>query len=175
MGLIARIISSFSFAHERGLPIGSLTSQHFANFYLNPFDRFITEELKSGCHARYMDDVVWWCRSKREARRSLQLARDFLRINLGLLCNERMVQVGRSCRGITFCGFRVFPGSVRLTRRKMRRYGQLRRANEASYKRGEIGSLELQFAYEPLSATVRQADSLGWRQQEHIRHGVTEA
>ena len=43
-----------------GVPIGSLTSQHFANFYLGWFDRFVKEQLRLQGYVRYMDDMLFW-------------------------------------------------------------------------------------------------------------------
>jgi len=56
--LVDRILASYQTAPGRGLPIGNLTSQHFANFYLAPLDRFLKEELRRGAYVRYMDDFV---------------------------------------------------------------------------------------------------------------------
>ena len=58
--LLHRIIGSFSTTPGRGLPIGSLTSQHFANAYLGALDRFVKERLRVTGYVRYMDDFVLW-------------------------------------------------------------------------------------------------------------------
>lgn len=57
--------------HERrhGIPIGNLTSQFFANVYLNPFDHFVKEELGCGCYIRYCDDCVIFGDDKRRLGR----------------------------------------------------------------------------------------------------------
>ena len=56
----------FSINRPRGLPIGNLTSQWWANCYLNPFDQFVKREL--GCHGylRYVDDFLLFSNNKRE-------------------------------------------------------------------------------------------------------------
>ena len=43
---------------KTGLPIGFYTSQWFANWFLQPFDHYVKEELKAKCYVRYMDDIV---------------------------------------------------------------------------------------------------------------------
>jgi len=53
-----QIIEAYATAPERGLPIGALTSQHLANFYLAPLDRFVKETLRVPGYVRYMDDMV---------------------------------------------------------------------------------------------------------------------
>ncbi len=45
-------------SRRRGLPIGNLTSQFFANIYLNPFDHFVKEHLKAKKYLRYVDDIA---------------------------------------------------------------------------------------------------------------------
>ena len=52
--LLSSIIDSF----ETGLPIGNLTSQFFANFYLSPLDHFVLEQARVNGYVRYMDDIV---------------------------------------------------------------------------------------------------------------------
>ncbi|WP_051676878.1 RNA-directed DNA polymerase [Maridesulfovibrio frigidus] len=173
--LVGLIIDSFSEHPGKGLPIGSLTSQHFANFYMSSFDRFLMEKLRVKCHVRYMDDVIWWCRSREEAKLTLLAAREFLQDFLVLQCNEKAVQINRSSHGVTYCGYRVLPGSVRLTPRKRCRYSQLRRINEIAFQRGEISGIELQQLYASLSAVMNQAASLGWRSKEHLCNGVVDA
>lgn len=56
--LLFRIIDSFEVAPDRGLPLGNQTSQWFAIFYLDSFDRLIKEKLKIKYYSRYMDDCV---------------------------------------------------------------------------------------------------------------------
>ena len=60
LALLGRIIDTGG-AAGRGLPIGSLTSQHFANAYLDAADRWLLEDHRVRAHVRYMDDTLWWC------------------------------------------------------------------------------------------------------------------
>jgi retron-type reverse transcriptase len=69
--VLQRILNSFHVTSGKGLPIGALTSQHFANYYLNGLDRYILEHLPSCAHVRYMDDILWWCDSRASARATL--------------------------------------------------------------------------------------------------------
>jgi retron-type reverse transcriptase len=61
-----KIVTSYSSAPDTslGIPIGSLTSQHLANSYLAPLDRFIKETLKIPGYVRYMDDMLLWADDK---------------------------------------------------------------------------------------------------------------
>ena len=60
LALFERILRSYAKTPGCGLPIGSLTSQHFANFYLGWFDRFVKESLRIRGYVRYMDDCILW-------------------------------------------------------------------------------------------------------------------
>ena len=58
--LLTRIITAYRGELGIGLPIGSLTSQHFANFYLGWLDRFVKESLGVREYVRYMDNMILW-------------------------------------------------------------------------------------------------------------------
>jgi RNA-directed DNA polymerase len=70
----------------RGLPIGALTSQHFANAFLDRADRFLLETCRTQvrAHVRYMDDIVWWCDTPEDAQQTLAALRVFMANELGL-------------------------------------------------------------------------------------------
>ena len=75
-----------AYRHEIGvgLPIGSLTSQHFANFYLGWLDRFVKETLQVRGYVRYMDDMVLW-HSCRDALIEMHVqCTEFASLHLGL-------------------------------------------------------------------------------------------
>lgn len=100
----------------RGLPIGNLTSQFWANCYLNPFDHFIKQELRCPAYLRFVDDFLLFSDSKRQlwtwlAAIQARLAQFRLTIHPG--AHPRPVS-----EGIPFLGFVVFPQQRRLKRRK---------------------------------------------------------
>ena len=78
LDLLRRIIASFESAPGRGLPIGSLTSQHFANFYLGWFDRFVKEGLLVEGYVRYMDDCALWANTSDQLADHLAASAAFL-------------------------------------------------------------------------------------------------
>ncbi|MFP4066212.1 MAG: reverse transcriptase domain-containing protein [Spirochaetaceae bacterium] len=95
-------------AHGPGVPIGSLTSQLFANIYLDPLDHFVTDELGHGAYVRYMDDFVLVGPGRRELRMAEQDIRAHLRHELALDLNPESRSAPIS-RGIDFCGYRIWP------------------------------------------------------------------
>jgi len=107
----------FAMQRPRGLPIGNLTSQWWANCYLNPFDQFVKRELGCRGYLRYVDDFLLFGDSKRELmvwreRSSKRLER--LRITL----HEGSAYPKPVEEGIPFLGFQIFPEYRRLKPRK---------------------------------------------------------
>ena len=166
--LLWRIIGGFHSTPGKGLPIGSLTSQHFANYYLDSLDRLILERLPARAQVRYMDDIIWWCDSREVARDTLEWVRDHVR-GLDLMVKDDAL-INRSSHGVSFCGYRITPGQLRLSRRRRQRYQRLRLERERDYRQGLIDALELQRAYAAIHAITLPADALGWRRGNLLRH-----
>jgi hypothetical protein len=80
-----------------------------------------------------------------------------------LLTAKEPVAMNRSDRGVTVCGFRVRPGTIRLSQCRRRRYLDARRRCEADYRAGRIDAGELQRAYDAAHAITAHADARAWR------------
>jgi len=125
-------------ARPRGLPIGALTSQLFANLYLSRIDHLIEEELRPGGYARYTDDLVLFADSKCFLWNALDRLREEM-------AAERLQAHPVKCRvlacrdGVPFLGFRFGPDWTRVlpdnVRRFHRRLAALRRAVQAERSR----------------------------------------
>jgi RNA-directed DNA polymerase len=164
---VEKIIHSYHTASGKGLPIGSLTSQHFANYYLDGFDRYLLEHLRVNGHVRYMDDIIWWCTCRHEAKETLSRALRYLEEDR-LLSLSKPPQINRSDRGVSFCGFRILPGALKLGRRRCLRYTLRRIDWENEYTAGRINERKLQAAYASVRAITANADSREWR-RENLR------
>jgi RNA-directed DNA polymerase len=119
-----------------GLPIGSLLSQHLANFYLNSVDRLCLERLKVDGYVRYMDDFVIWGDDAAEVRKTWQTLSSFVMDELGLELKSK-AHMNRTEHGMDFCGFRIFPGWRVLNRRSRRRWESRFREIEALDDEGD--------------------------------------
>lgn len=97
-----------------GLPIGNLTSQFWANVYLDPIDHLVNDGLGLGSWTRYMDDGVVLGPDKAGLWEVAGVVSRFVRERLGLELKARATVVGPVTEGIPWLGFRVFPGAVRL-------------------------------------------------------------
>ena len=141
----------------RGLPIGNLTSQFWANCYLNPFDHFVKRELRCGGYVRYVDDFLLYANDKPSLWAWRQAVVDWLaglRLTIHPGAQPRPVT-----EGIPFLGFVVYPTHRRLKRRKVVHFRRKLRDQLRSYRTGKLPA-------DKVSASV-----LGWI--NHARHGDT--
>jgi retron-type reverse transcriptase len=148
----------FAISRPRGLPIGNLTSQFWANVYLNPLDHFIKHKLKCRAYLRFADDFLLFANDKATLWRWRAAVVDFL-ATLRLTLHERRCQPRPVSEGLPFLGFVVYPDHRRLKRRKGMTYRRRLRQLLADYRAGEI-------PLERVTASVR-----GWI--NHCRYGNT--
>ncbi|MGL4999089.1 MAG: RNA-directed DNA polymerase, partial [Cetobacterium sp.] len=98
-----------------GIPIGNLTSQTFANVYLDEFDKFIKHELKIKKYIRYMDDFIILEESKENIHIYLNRIENFLITKLGLRLNHK-TRISPVYKGIDFVGYNHFVNRTNLRR-----------------------------------------------------------
>jgi len=166
--LFSRIVAGFNAEKDRGLPIGALTSQHLANLYLATFDRAITGRPQCRAYVRYMDDMVVWCHSRTDAIYMEAKSRELLGAIWDLKL-KKDCEINRSSQGLTFCGYRIFPGIIRLTKRKKRIYRRIVSHWETQYLSGRATMTQLQAGFASALAAVQAADCLAWRRREAVR------
>lgn len=125
----------------KGLPIGNLTSQHFANFYLGPLDRHLARGLRVAGQARYMDDVLVFGSSKAEVWAAHEAVACFVHERLQLDLKHEVTRVLPVHEGVPFLGFRLWPSVVRFDaarrRRWYRKMNALQRGLDAGLLDGE--------------------------------------
>jgi RNA-directed DNA polymerase len=143
----------------KGLAIGNLTSQWWANFYLDPLDHYVKDKCGVKYYIRYMDDVVILGQDKAELHLIKVNIRKFLNENLKLELKEKGSFIAPLSEGIPFLGFRIFPSLIRLQHSTLVRFSRKYRQKERQYLKGEIEEQEF----------IRSAVSL----VGHIQHGNT--
>lgn len=125
MWLLEEIIDSFSSQYsnvffKKGLPIGNLTSQLFANIYLDEFDQFIKQNLRIKNYIRYTDDFVIVSRDKKYLESLIPKIREFLSAELRLELHPNKVSIRKFNQGADFLGYITLPHH-RLLRTKTRK------------------------------------------------------
>jgi retron-type reverse transcriptase len=121
INLILKIIDSFNKETGVGIPIGNLTSQLFANIYLNELDQFVFRELKQEYYIRYMDDFLI-LGSKKELCDIKFKVEQFLTDKLQLKMNPKKVNIFPCGKGIDFLGYVVFKDYVLLRKKTVKRF-----------------------------------------------------
>jgi retron-type reverse transcriptase len=130
------IIDSYNVNAGKGVPIGNLTSQFFANHYLSYADRYITEFLHIPAYIRYMDDMLLWADSYEELlEKGLQFER-FL--GSKLLLELKPFVLNKSVHGLPALGFIIYPFRIDLNRRSRKRFIEKMNCNYRQLNNGEI-------------------------------------
>jgi len=107
---------------KKGLPIGNLTSQFFANIYLNELDRFVEKDMKFGRYIRYVDDLVILDENKGELIKAVNKVDCFLNKKLQLcLCKDKTILQSTE-KGIDFLGYFVKPTHTLVRRKVVKRF-----------------------------------------------------
>ena len=158
--LFDSVIASYSSAPDKGIPIGNLTSQYFANHYLAPWDHHTTESLGFSQYVRYMDDFVAWGNNKEVLKGWADAAQVFFKERLGLALKPLCLH--RCSHGMNFLGYRIFPDTLLLTRRSRMRFRAKLNAYHALYEQTSWDDNETARHVEPLIAFVRRASADGF-------------
>ena len=159
--LFDRIVRSYRGSQGIGLPIGSLMSQHLANFYLGWLDRYVKETLQVRGYVRYMDDMLLWGDDRRELQRVEQECEIFLADELGL--EFKTAQIRRVEHGISLLGCRLFPTHVELNRRSKQRWQRRVRFLEKAFRLGLVSDLDLQKRLTSLTAFAKSGRVRSWK------------
>ncbi len=158
--LFSKIIESYETCPGKGLPIGNLTSQYFANLYLGVADHLIKDAWRVPAYIRYMDDFVLFFDEKEQARSmKMQVAELFFN-ELKLELNA--FQLNRTESGLPFLSYRIFGDGLRLSQKAKRRFR--RKIEDANRKESAERAL-------PILAFVQRADSYGFRKKLFYGNG----
>jgi retron-type reverse transcriptase len=158
---------------RRGVPIGNLTSQLFANIYLNELDHFAKETLHIRWYARYMDDFLVIDSDKEYLKQTKEDFKSFLECHLHLSLHPKKVIIQNVKSGIPFVGYLIFYDHVLVrgkTLLRMRQKLKLRR-NE-NLKNGEEHKLEA--TYSSIRGHLKRANAYGLEKNLFERNITTE-
>ena len=156
-----QIIDSYEPEAGYGVPIGSLTSQFFANHYLAVMDHFVKEKLKAEDYVRYMDDFVLWSNDPDFLKEAARMIEDFLTEELRLSLKPPVLN--RCSHGMTFLGFRIFPEKMGLSHRSRYRFRRKLRTMTGYFESGAWDESTYARRLEALFAFVRHAKSQKFR------------
>lgn len=147
---------------QKGLPIGNLTSQYFANHYLSSTDHFIKEQLGVPFYVRYMDDMLLMGNDKNLLKEWVVRVEQQLQ-QVGLLLKP--VVMNKTSLGIPFLGYKLYPHKILLNKVSQKRFVQKLYRYEDDLKNGEWGEREYQRHVIPLLAFTQFAYAKRFRKE----------
>ena len=154
---------SMGMEENKGLPVGNLTSQFFANIYLNQLDHFVKQDIglraadfQIGCgksefatpthatprfgYVRYMDDFILFSDDPMDLKDALRKIEHFVQQQLDLRIKPKSVQINRVSHGIPFLGYRIFPKLLRIRKENLKRCLKGIQKTEQAYIQGKISA-----------------------------------
>lgn len=143
---------------RKGIPIGNLTSQFFANIYLNELDSWVKNQQKIKYYIRYMDDFIIFHKSKEVLNKLRLTIKDYLVI-LRLKLHEKKQQVFPIKNGVPFLGFHIYYTHRRLLLSNIRLFKKRMKHKQMLFKKNEINRAEIKHSI------------MAWL--GHSRHGNT--
>jgi len=161
--IFKQIIGNYQTQISKGLPIGNLTSQYFANYYLSFSDRYIQQELKTSTYVRYMDDMVLWCNNKEKLLQAGQKITKYLSEQLSLKLKTHTLN--NTSHGLSFLGYRIFQNNTKLNARSKKRFIIKTQLYEQNLKNNLWTQAEYQKHIIPLLAYTSYAETKGLRQK----------
>ncbi len=161
--IFSDIIASYSKTEDRGIPIGNLTSQYFANYYLSEMDHWLKEMLKVPEYIRYMDDFLVFSNNKDELDFWVEEIKIFASSNLNLVLKP--VIVSMSDDGVDFLGYRIYNNKVLLTQRSKKRFALKSKVYCRNLSDGLWNENEFYEHITPLLSYVMKSYSKGYRRR----------
>ncbi|MEM1126203.1 MAG: RNA-directed DNA polymerase [Bacteroidota bacterium] len=151
----------FAALRPRGLPIGNLTSQFWANVYLNGFDHFVKRTLRCKGYIRYVDDFLLFADDKDTLwhwKEDLVQHLAGLRLTIHPASHPQPVT-----EGIPYLGFIVYPHRRRLKRRKGIHYQRTLKRLVEAYQDGAISRDRVEASIQGWVNHTRYANTVGLR------------
>lgn len=167
LGLVEDILTSWIDDDDpdpRGLPIGNLTSQLWANVYLDQLDHYVKEVLQVPFYVRYMDDFIiidgdkaklWYLKRKIE---------NFLDVKLGLHFNGK-TSIFPVSHGVDFLGYRIWKDHKLLRKRSTKRIRRALKRLKRDYRDGKITAERINATVQSWLGHAKHADSYRFRQK----------
>ncbi len=162
--LLEDIIRSFNNGQtnlfdRQGLPIGNLTSQLFANIYMNEFDQFMKHKLQVRHYARYTDDFVIISSDRSYLEDLLPLIQEFLKTGLALNLHPSKVSIRLCSQGVDFLGYVQFPHHRLLRAKTRQRIFRKLKERTVQYRQDIIEKKTVNGALQSYLGTLQHANA----------------
>ena len=165
LAIIKQVIDGFVNEQQgKGMPLGNLTSQLFANIYLSPLDHFIQRDLACKHYIRYTDDWVVFADSKQRLHEIRSRITEFLQ-TYRLTFHPTKTRVYRVCDGVMFLGYRMFPTHRLVNQANVKRFKRRVKKLQEHFRGGQLKVSELLASLHSWNAHAAHANSYRLRQQ----------
>ena len=166
MWLIKRILDNHKGENtNKGMPLGNLTSQFFANVYLHELDQFVKHKLRAKYYIRYVDDFVILHQSRKVLEEYKEQTDVFLREKLDLKLHPDKSQVLKLEKGVGFLGFRVFYHHKLLVKKNMRKFEKKMEQMKYEYKDEKLDREKVIEKFEGWLAYATHANTYKYRKR----------
>ncbi|MBD3290488.1 RNA-dependent DNA polymerase [candidate division KSB1 bacterium] len=147
---------------RKGLPIGNLTSQFFANIYLNGFDHFVKQTLNCHFYARYVDDFVVADSDKKILWEKCQEMECYLeKLRLRIHPDKKHVRPVK--QGLRFLGQFIYPDRRLLPKENIRRFMRRMKQFQKLYSQGDVSLEDINHSLQSWLGHAKQANSFALR------------
>lgn len=153
-----------SLENRQGLPIGNLTSQLFANIYMNELDHFIKEKLKARWYGRYMDDFLIISTNKELLKFFKAEIAGFCANSLGLALHPNKTFIGNAVTGIDFLGYRVFRDHILVRAKTLRKMQKRYNLTLKELLAGKISQDDFDILRSSFEGHLKQANTFGLKE-----------
>lgn len=150
-----------------GIPIGNLTSQLFANVYLNELDQFVKHNLRQRYYLRYMDDFLILRSDKKELSLLKERLREFLKDNLRLTLHPKKANIFPAEKGIDFLGYRIFKHYRLLRKSGVKRFIKRTKAYRKKLAKNEMTQEKFDHCLQSWQAYAKFGNS--WRLRQKLK------
>jgi len=152
------------FKRHCGLPIGNLTSQFFANLYLDAMDHYLKEICSVKAYLRYVDDFIILSNDKSQLHEYQQQIEDFLAGEY-LCLHPRKANIFRTDKGVDVFGYRVFPDCRQLRNDNGHRFARKLRAMSVAYNQGRCELADINPSVQSWIGHALHGETWGLRKQ----------
>ncbi|MBR0064145.1 MAG: hypothetical protein IJQ06_00945 [Paludibacteraceae bacterium] len=161
--VLQQIIQSYHVELGKGVPIGNLTSQYFANYYLSPIDHYAKEELSIPIYVRYMDDILMFHNDYERLKEKVVAYQQAAETRLLLTLKPPVIQ--KTEIPVSFLGYRLSKHKIGLTQRSKKRFKQKYKAALRVHAHNSQSEQETQAHLLPLFAFVQHGYTKRYRKQ----------
>ncbi|MFB6159406.1 MAG: reverse transcriptase domain-containing protein [Candidatus Nanohalobium sp.] len=165
--LVKKFLENYSsnIGENKGMPIGTLYSQLFANIYLDRFDHFVKQSLEASYYIRYMDDFILLSDSKNRLHGLKDAMQGYLESELELDLPDSKTTLEPIEKGATFLGYRVFPHYLLLRKRNKLKFKRRLSRQKGELKNGELSFQELRQSIASWRGHAEHADTENLRRE----------